>query len=171
MNRPHLDRSYSVPDPVPGTAHIKLGHGRFTVVDGDKLPELSKHSWTFNTSGYAETRTNNRTITLHRFLMPGVVEVDHVNLVKLDNRLCNLRAATSQQNKGNQSKHRQNKSGYKGVHWHPQGKKWRAQIRFDRKSRHIGLFEGVEDAARAYDSAALQYFGEFARLNFPATIH
>lgn len=58
-----------------------------------------------------------------------------------------------------------NKCGLKGVYWADDRKKWRAEITVDRRHIHIGSFDTREEAARAYDSYALHYFGEFARTN------
>jgi hypothetical protein len=63
----------------------------------------------------------------------------------------------------NVGKHRDNTSGHKGVSWYKRDKKWRAKININNKAIHIGYFDNLEDAATAYQAAALKYFGEFAR--------
>lgn len=62
-------------------------------------------------------------------------------------------------------KYKNNISGYKGVHWDKNSKKWKAQIRINKIETHIGLYVAVEDAAVAYNAMATKYHGEFARLN------
>ena len=79
----------------------------------------------------------------------------------------NLRTCTDVENKHNLSKHKDNKSGYKGVCWHKVAKKWQAYINNNGKRIHLGLFIDLFDAAHAYDKAACDLFGLFARLNFP----
>ena len=91
-----------------------------------------------------------------------VSDVDHINRDPSDDRLANLRAATRGQNMANKTIHKNNKSGLKGVHLHPETGKWRAQIRINRKSRHLGLFSTKGEASAAYLSAALTQFGDFA---------
>jgi hypothetical protein len=94
------------------------------------------------------------------------VFVDHINGNGLDNRKSNLRICTHQQNCENSRKRKKSFSKYKGVYWSKNAKKWVAQITIDGKSKHLGYFELEEDAAAAYDKAAVKYFGEFACLNF-----
>ena len=91
-------------------------------------------------------------------------DVDHINGIKNDNRIANLRLATRSENKQNQiSKQPNNKSGYTGVDWHKATKLWRATITTMRKQKHLGLFKTQEEAHAAYVKAAEFYHGEFAR--------
>lgn len=89
---------------------------------------------------------------------------DHINGNKSDNRECNLRPATNQQNSRNRGPTRINKTGYKGVQ--KVDDMFCVQIRIKDKLLYFGCFENVEEAARVYDKAALKYFGEFAWTNF-----
>jgi len=101
---------------------------------------------------------------LHRFLMePCGMEVDHVNGDGLDNRRVNLRRSTHAQNLRNTVKRADNTSGLKGVCFHKQCRKWKAQIRLNGKNRHLGLFATSEAAHQAYCTAAAELHGEFAR--------
>jgi hypothetical protein len=93
-------------------------------------------------------------------------QVDHRNRSRLDNRRCNLRVCTSEENTHNSSKPCTNRSGFKGVSWHRKGQKWQAHIRANRRNMYLGLFSDVEDAALAYDAAAREHHGEFACVNF-----
>lgn len=83
-------------------------------------------------------------------------EVDHINRVKSDNRICNLRAVTRLENRQNITAYRNNTSGFKGVTWHKAGKKWCAQIQVSGKNRHLGLYKNIEDAKRSYIKAAAE---------------
>ncbi len=65
----------------------------------------------------------------------------------------------------NKEKYANNKSSQKGVCWHKIMKQYEAYISFNNKQEHLGYFSKLEDAARAYNAAAIKYFGEFAVLN------
>ena len=103
-------------------------------------------------------------LLLHTFLT-GWSRVDHVNLDGLDNTRANLRLATSSQNLANMRPHADNTSGFKGVGWSKQKRRWYAQIQVNGLRRHLGYYDNVKDAARAYDLAALASWAEFARPN------
>lgn len=92
--------------------------------------------------------------------------VDHCNRNTLDNRRCNLRRCTPQQNIANSKKRSTNQTGYKGVSKLPKYNQWRAVIRRGGKQVHLGYFRSDVDAAKAYDSAASELYGSFAKLNF-----
>lgn len=88
-------------------------------------------------------------------------EVDHVNRVKDDNRWVNLRKATNSQNQANKGKQKNNSSGHKGVSWCARSKKWIVQIKIQGKSRYLGLFSNISEAAAAYEQSAACNFGEY----------
>lgn len=92
-------------------------------------------------------------------------ETDHKNRCGLDNTRSNLRPATRSQNVANQELTSRNTSGIKGVCFAAWAGKWRALIRIDGQTRHIGYFSTAEEAAKAYDDAARKRFGEFACVN------
>lgn len=93
---------------------------------------------------------------------PGDKQIDHINCVKSDNRLENLRLATNQQNAFNQRRKSTNSTGHKGVWLHPNGR-WRARISIDGRSINLGYYDTPESAHQAYVSAASFWHGEFAR--------
>ena len=92
-------------------------------------------------------------------------EIHHINGNGLDNRKENLRIVTRSQHQALSKKRKDCTSQYKGVHWHKRDKIWIAQIRYQKKLIHLGCFENEIKAAKAYDQAALEYFGEYARIN------
>ena len=91
--------------------------------------------------------------------------IDHINGIKDDNRIINLRECTTQQNGMNRGPQKNNSSGYKGVGWSKKSSKWRAQIRFNNKSIYLGLFDDKKEAAKIYNKEAKKLFGEFVYLN------
>lgn len=97
--------------------------------------------------------------------------IDHIDGDKKNNRIDNLRLCTHNQNQHNQGIRATNKSGYKGVSFMKSINKWHAQICCNSKVMHLGSYEHKEDAAHAYDKAALEFHGEFAWTNFPKTLY
>lgn len=90
-------------------------------------------------------------------------QVDHINGVRDDNRIVNLREATCSQNCANRVAQSNNTSGMKGVSYHKAGAKWRADIQVDGKPLFLGLYKTTSAAESAYNLAAYLYFGEFSR--------
>lgn len=106
-------------------------------------------------------------IRIHRLIMnaPKDKVVDHINHNTLDNRKENLRLCSHGENQANGKKRSSGKtSKYKGVFKRESGK-FRAKIRCKEITTNLGTFENEIDAAKAYNNAALKYFGEFALLN------
>jgi HNH endonuclease/AP2 domain len=106
---------------------------------------------------------------MHRLILglsPGDPEhVDHHDGDKLNNRRANLRIASVSQNLVNTRKRLETSSRFKGVSWHPQTQKWRAYVGVGGKLKHLGLFPTQWQAALAYNRAAKEIYGDFARPN------
>ena len=111
--------------------------------------------------------------SVHRVVMgnPKGMDIDHIDGDGLDNRKENLRICTRSQNCANKKVRRDSRSGYKGVSVRKRGKRFKAYIsdpetKFPKK-RHIalGTYDTAEEAALAYNKAALEMYGEFAFLN------
>lgn len=112
--------------------------------------------------------SGSRTIYMHRLILdaPAGLQVDHINHDGLDNRRANLRLASPSQNGANM-RPKGGVSRFRGVYWNRRRSLWGAQIKVDRVNRNLGGFPSEEDAARAYDEAALAAWGQFATLNLP----
>lgn len=89
--------------------------------------------------------------------------VDHINGIKNDNRWVNLRPATPSQNNQNMRRSKRNRSGFKGVKYRPEKRKWEASIDKDRKSYYLGLFKTPQEASEAVNKKRQELHGEFAK--------
>jgi hypothetical protein len=115
------------------------------------------------TKGYPYTSNwKGKRVAVHRILMGFPETVDHINGIKWDNRLCNLRVATHVQQQMNRGLRKTNKSGVIGVSWSERQSKWMAELRVDRKRVHRSYHEKIEDAADARAKAVREHCGEYA---------
>lgn len=148
-----------------------------TTFDLKYKEEIEKYKWHLHRSGYTETWwcDENKKVhktTLHQAIIalsgqevPDGYEIDHKDGNKLNCLESNLRICTNSQNKCNVKIRTNSKSGAKGVTYHNQTGKWQALISINCNPIFLGLFDTIEDAAKAYNEAAIQHHGEFAVLN------
>ena len=92
-------------------------------------------------------------------------DIDHINNIRDDNRIVNLREATRRENHGNRKVLEGGSSKYKGVSWYKRYCNWIAKIKINYKQIHLGYYTTEEEAALAYNKAALEHFGEYAKIN------
>jgi hypothetical protein len=159
-----------------GIAEIQLSRGLAALInDGDVeivsrlswYPSTNKQSTTTYVRGRLDKRSHPSAIHLHRLLLCfPLFHVDHINGNGLDNRRCNLRAASPQQNACNIPLRQNKTSIYRGVYL--AGARWAACIRVNRKLINLGQYESEEEAAIAYDTASLKLHGKFGNPNFAA---
>jgi hypothetical protein len=149
-------------------------------VDDEDYDKLSLHKWCVmvgvgkNAGRTCAVRTpkkgenrGKKLIYMHREILaarPGQL-VDHKNSDSLDNRKENLRLCSPLENMWHKRKHGK-RFPLKGI-TAKRFEKYRSRIRVNGKNIELGSFATIEEAASAYDRAAINYFGEFAELNFP----
>lgn len=117
-----------------------------------------------NKKGYRQISVNNKLYYAHRLVW--LVEtgefpigvLDHINRIKDDNRIANLREVSHKQNMENTGTYAHNTSGYKGVFWDLQAKKWQARVNHNGKQIFAGRFDNVYDAHQAYIRKVAQLF-------------
>lgn len=112
--------------------------------------------------GYIKLNVAGVKVQAHRAVWAYVYDfwpeqVDHINHDRSDNRLANLREVGDAENRKNMGKSKRNSSGVSGVYWDRQLSRWRARIRVNGRTIHLGLFDNLEDAARARCTAKDQY--------------
>jgi len=120
-------------------------------------------------TGYKRVRYDNKPYYAHRVIyemffgpIPKNMEIDHIDRDRSNNNIDNLRIATKSQNKANRALTSRNSSGYKGVYWSKQKKKWHVQTSFGGERKHIGFFDDIEEAALAFEREFNSRFKEFA---------
>jgi len=153
---------------------IKLSNSdKVVLIDATDYDWLNQYTWHVISNGYAKAWVKDDMMFMHRLIL-GLkrndgIRTDHINGNKLDNRRSNLRIATRSQNRANTKHYKKrspNASRFKGVRWVKKTSKWRAIIFTNGRAISLGHFHDEEEAARAYDKAAIDTWGEFARTNF-----
>jgi len=137
----------------------------FAIIDIEDMEKCKLHIWHISSGGYV--CCTRPMLRLHNYVLDKKTSrktpVDHINRNTLDCTKANLRVVTASDNKCNSGIYKNNTSGYKGVH--PHRNKWRARIRKNGEIVHLGIFAHAEDAAIAYNQAALKLHGTCASLN------
>lgn len=143
---------------------------KWCLVDTEDVEKIKICTWYSKKdkwNQYARGMIKGKEVKMHRYIM-GVtdpkIHIDHINGNGFDNRKENLRIANNSTNHMNQKMRSDNTTGYKGVA--RRGSKYDARIAKDKVNYSLGSYETKEEAAEAYDIAALKLFEEFARLNF-----
>ena len=156
----------------PDKINIRLHDGNTATIDAKDAHLVCGLHWSAIKSNgkiyaahVARVGGKTKTTYMHRLLcdVDAQMTVDHINGNSLDNRRSNLRQATQSENMRNVGLTCANTSGAKGVHWLKSASKWQARIRHEGKRIHLGLFDNLDDARAAYQSAAVRLHGEFCR--------
>jgi len=145
-------------DSETGQFFWRNSHGRKAA--GDKAGVL-------NGGGYISIRLNGYSYLAHRLAWLYATgswpkcQIDHINRVRSDNRIVNLREATSFDNMQNRPIRADNRSGYPGVYFDKNRNKWRAEIYYHRKKMQIGMFHELELAIFVREHVDAKIKGEF----------
>ena len=140
----------------------------YTVIDAEDYNKIKDLKWSLDGRGYVtHCRENGISSKFHRVIIGALDNetADHIDGDPLNNRKVNLRMCTHHQNTWNNRTPKNNTSGYKGVHWNKEKRKWGAGIKYNYKKLFLGYFDDKIEAAKAYNTAAIKHFGDFARLN------
>lgn len=156
---------------------IPLTRGQVAIVDDEDFFRLSQFSWyarksrlTYYANRTIKVNGRNRTIQMHREVLgltDSKIYSDHIDGNGLNNQKSNLRPATCAQNLSNRGRPSRGNLPYKGIGFDNRYGNWYGVICCNYKKKRLGTYATPEEAARAYDKAARELFGEFARLNFP----
>lgn len=154
---------------------IPLTKGKVAIVDDEDYVRLAKYKWHLFSRGYAARgiweNGKVKAIYMHREILnveSGFV-TDHINGDKLDNRRQNLRICSQLENTRNRKKRGDCKLQFKGISKNNGSQNFSSNIKIKGERISLGSFKTQLEAAKAYDQAAIKYYGEFARLNFPET--
>ena len=125
--------------------------------------DVSKPAGYVKHNGYKQIKIKNKNYLTHRLIWLYVHgkfpenTIDHINGIRHDNNIENLRDVSQKENNKNKAKHKNNTSGYVGVCWNRDSDKWMARIAVDGKLKYLGLFNILEDAAAARQQADIKY--------------
>ena len=133
---------------------------RFNTTGGGKAGTLAQHlnSKYLKITFFRKSESIHRLIWLLAYGRWPTNDIDHINRIKTDNRIVNLREVTHAQNSQNRLKNVNNTSGYSGVCWQKSRNKWHVKIGVQGKRIHVGRFDNLEDAVAARKAAEQKYF-------------
>ena len=131
----------------------------YVLVDDRDFQYFNQWNWQLNAQGYASRCEKGKTIRMHRLInkTPNGLETDHINRNTLDNRRKNLRTVTRALNTFNRVGQKNNTSGYKGISWEKDYKKWGVYIWKNYKKIHLGYFNDILKANLARKKAERIY--------------
>ena len=148
---------------------IPLTRGKQAIIDAESWDQVKGYKWSATAIGrnyYAVTDVKGLRVYMHRLLLPDVELVDHKDGDGLNNRQSNLRHVSKQVNSLNSRKRTNNSSGYIGVSYRKDKKKFEAKLTVNGSTYHLGKYSSPFLAALAYDRALIEWAGEYGVYNF-----
>ena len=139
----------------------------YNKVQRGKVGKIGNEAGTLHHTGYKITSINGKSYPVHRIIFllhNGYLPecIDHINRIKHDNRIENLRAATSSENQRNMSAFYFSKSGIKNISWNKKAEAWRVSIRNAGKLLYLGQYKDIELAELIAFEARNKFHKEFA---------
>lgn len=152
------------------TSYGKLPDGTTFILDADMIDKIKDIKFYRSQKNKEDRKTyiiDNKRRPLHNYLFAHRkgFEIDHINLNTFDNRRCNIRYCTHQQNQCNQSLQSNNSSGVCGVSYYKPRQKFRARIKICQHDIHLGYYKSFEEAVMARNVGMACMFGEYGRYN------
>lgn len=164
--------SYSILQDIDDAVKYTREDGEYFIIDAEDYQAVSSINWYPRPSGpYGRKTWYGAKVKqyLHQFILlqngikvPKGYEVDHINRNPFDNRKCNLRVVTHQENMMNQSVMSSNKSGVTGVRYKPQSGKWCSTLTYNKNRMFLGYFCDKDEAIMARLKAEKKFYGDFA---------
>jgi len=159
---------------------LKLNQGKEVLIDDEDFDRVNLYRWSVQKrkNGFRAMRKpkpgEDQNIYLHRYILnvPRGLEIDHINHNQLDNRRSNLRIVSHRQNLQSRRGNLKKSIKFKGVSFNRRYlRPFISQITFENRNVYLGCYQNAIEAAKAYDSKAREFFGEFAYLNFPSEVN
>jgi hypothetical protein len=160
-------------DILKSHVHYNPETGLFTwLVSKTHNVKIGQVTGCINTDGYLRIMINRKSYLAHRLAwlyMYGnfPLYIDHINEIKSDNKIVNLRECKKSENLKNIGMLRNNTSGFKGVSWNKG--KWQVRAKLNGKSHYLGMYQDINDAANAYKEFARKNHGEFLHSSLKET--
>lgn len=139
------------------------------IIDKEDIEKVNMYQWHIDHSRkniyYAQASYKGKTIRMHRLILPGKPQVDHINHNGLDNRKCNLRGATNAENNRNKDFNRNPLSGYTGIRFNSKTNSYYVRIMVNKKEISLGAYKNLEEAIHARQEGEYKYFKDFRYSN------
>lgn len=160
-----------LPQIIDGVGYLLTNKGNVAIFDEVDFELVRRQQFWSENRGYpCFTSYKNwrrpKTMKLHQLLNPSWRITDHVDGDRMNNLRSNLRECTVAENNANSPARRGSTSRFKGVSMDSSRGKWISSIQVSGRTKHLGRFRDEASAAIAYDRAAIQAYGKYARLNF-----